>query len=175
MDKNTGDYALFALWLIWFSVFQLSLGDEQSEVTRNGYESKELVYLVHIHCQVIKTSQLNIQVNGNSLVLFKIPFRGVSYCKMIHDYIVHSFARNVANPESSKLCFSTPASCRETRHKPLQWHFWFSINTFLSKWSHSMSLAVPHEAAAVQIPFSPNHWELFKARLILFEFRKKMP
>lgn len=34
------------------SVFQLSLGDEQSEVTRNGYESKELVYLVHIYCQV---------------------------------------------------------------------------------------------------------------------------
>ncbi|CAF87598.1 unnamed protein product, partial [Tetraodon nigroviridis] len=30
----------------------LSLGDEQCEATRNGYESKELVYLVHIHCQV---------------------------------------------------------------------------------------------------------------------------
>lgn len=92
IDKNKDDYALFALWLIWFSVFQLSLGDEQSEVTRNGYESKELVYLVHIQCQVRKTSHLNIKVIVNSLVLFKIPFRGVSYCKIIHDYILHSFA-----------------------------------------------------------------------------------
>lgn len=33
-------------------LFQLTLGDEQCEVTRNGYESKELVYLVHIYCQV---------------------------------------------------------------------------------------------------------------------------
>ncbi|XP_068186830.1 rho GTPase-activating protein 32 isoform X3 [Antennarius striatus] len=34
-----------------FGNIQLSLGDEQCEVTRNGYESKELVYLVHIYCQ----------------------------------------------------------------------------------------------------------------------------
>ncbi|GAA6105683.1 rho GTPase-activating protein 32 isoform X1 [Tachysurus ichikawai] len=30
---------------------RLSLAEEQSEVTRNGLESKELVYLVHIYCQ----------------------------------------------------------------------------------------------------------------------------
>ena len=35
-----------------FLFFQLTLGDEQCEVTRNGYETKELVYLVHIYCQV---------------------------------------------------------------------------------------------------------------------------
>lgn len=35
---------------------QLSLADEQCEVTRNGYESKELVYLVQIYCQVRGTS-----------------------------------------------------------------------------------------------------------------------
>ncbi|XP_023817909.1 rho GTPase-activating protein 32 isoform X2 [Oryzias latipes] len=34
-----------------FGTIQLSLGDEQCEVTRNGHESKELVYLVHIYCQ----------------------------------------------------------------------------------------------------------------------------
>lgn len=31
---------------------QLSLPEEQNEVTRNGCESKELVYLVQISCQV---------------------------------------------------------------------------------------------------------------------------
>lgn len=59
-----------------FSVFQLSLGDEHCEVTRNGYESKELVYLVDIHCQVRNTSHLNITVIVNSFVELKIPFRG---------------------------------------------------------------------------------------------------
>lgn len=39
-------------------VFQLSLGDEQCEVSRNGYESKELVYLVHIYCQVRPRTEL---------------------------------------------------------------------------------------------------------------------
>ncbi|CAL8267026.1 unnamed protein product [Merluccius merluccius] len=34
-----------------FGTIQLSLADEQCEVTRNGYESKELVYLVQIYCQ----------------------------------------------------------------------------------------------------------------------------
>lgn len=37
-------------------VFQLSLAEEQSEVSRNGLESKELVYLVHIYCQVWQLS-----------------------------------------------------------------------------------------------------------------------
>lgn len=58
IDKKKGDDAIIALWLL-SSLFQLSLGDEQCEVTRNGYESKELVYLVHIHCQVRNTSHLN--------------------------------------------------------------------------------------------------------------------
>lgn len=31
---------------------QLTLADEQCEVTRNGLESKEPVYLVQIYCQV---------------------------------------------------------------------------------------------------------------------------
>ncbi|XP_067280407.1 rho GTPase-activating protein 32 isoform X2 [Pseudorasbora parva] len=34
-----------------FGTIQLSLADEQTEVTRNGLESKEPVYLVHIYCQ----------------------------------------------------------------------------------------------------------------------------
>ncbi|XP_072518923.1 rho GTPase-activating protein 32 isoform X2 [Salminus brasiliensis] len=34
-----------------FGTIQLSLAEEQSEVTRNGLESKELVYLVQIYCQ----------------------------------------------------------------------------------------------------------------------------
>ncbi|XP_053334427.1 rho GTPase-activating protein 32 isoform X2 [Clarias gariepinus] len=34
-----------------FGSIQLSLAEEQSEVSRNGLESKELVYLVHIYCQ----------------------------------------------------------------------------------------------------------------------------
>ncbi|XP_061596635.1 rho GTPase-activating protein 32 isoform X3 [Cololabis saira] len=34
-----------------FGTIQLSLGDEQNEITRNGFESKELVYLVNIYCQ----------------------------------------------------------------------------------------------------------------------------
>ncbi|KAI4878111.1 hypothetical protein NFI96_014151 [Prochilodus magdalenae] len=34
-----------------FGSIQLSLAEEQSEVTRNGLESKELVYLVQIYCQ----------------------------------------------------------------------------------------------------------------------------
>lgn len=62
---------MFLLWLIPFTVFQLSLGDEQCEVTRNGYESKELVYLVHIHCQVRNASHLSIKVLVNSLGLFQ--------------------------------------------------------------------------------------------------------
>ncbi|XP_059398002.1 rho GTPase-activating protein 32-like isoform X2 [Carassius carassius] len=34
-----------------FGTIQLTLADEQTEVTRNGLESKEPVYLVHIYCQ----------------------------------------------------------------------------------------------------------------------------
>ena len=34
-----------------FGGIQLSLSEEQNEVTKNGCESKELVYLVHIACQ----------------------------------------------------------------------------------------------------------------------------
>ncbi|XP_066501175.1 rho GTPase-activating protein 32 isoform X2 [Hoplias malabaricus] len=34
-----------------FGTIQLSLAEEQSEVTRNGLESRELVYLVQIYCQ----------------------------------------------------------------------------------------------------------------------------
>ena len=34
-----------------FGGIQLSLSEEQNEVTKNGRESKELVYLVHIACQ----------------------------------------------------------------------------------------------------------------------------
>lgn len=44
-----------------FSVFQLTLGDEQCEVTRNGCESKELVYLVHIYCQVRQRTGIFIE------------------------------------------------------------------------------------------------------------------
>ncbi|XP_037126361.1 rho GTPase-activating protein 32 isoform X5 [Syngnathus acus] len=51
----------------------LSLGDEQSEVTRNSQESKELVYLVHISCQgrswIVKRSYEDFRVLDKHLHL----------------------------------------------------------------------------------------------------------
>nr|XP_040036095.1 rho GTPase-activating protein 32 isoform X2 [Gasterosteus aculeatus aculeatus] len=56
-----------------FGSIQLSLGDEQCEVTRNGYESKELVYLVHIYCQgrswIVKRSYEDFRVLDKHLHL----------------------------------------------------------------------------------------------------------
>ncbi|XP_077360221.1 rho GTPase-activating protein 32 isoform X3 [Festucalex cinctus] len=56
-----------------FGTIQLSLGDEQSEVTRNGHESKELVYLVHIYCQgrswIVKRSYEDFRVLDKHLHL----------------------------------------------------------------------------------------------------------
>ncbi|XP_015238385.1 PREDICTED: rho GTPase-activating protein 32 isoform X2 [Cyprinodon variegatus] len=56
-----------------FGSIQLSLGDEQSEVTRNGSESKELVYLVHIYCQgrswIVKRSYEDFRVLDKHLHL----------------------------------------------------------------------------------------------------------
>ncbi|XP_011609344.2 rho GTPase-activating protein 32 isoform X2 [Takifugu rubripes] len=56
-----------------FGTLQLSLGDEQCEVTRNSYESKELVYLVHIHCQgrswIVKRSYEDFRVLDKHLHL----------------------------------------------------------------------------------------------------------
>ncbi|KAK5620286.1 hypothetical protein CRENBAI_025987 [Crenichthys baileyi] len=56
-----------------FGTIQLSLGDEQFEVTRNGYESKELVYLVHIYCQcrswIVKRSYEDFRVLDKHLHL----------------------------------------------------------------------------------------------------------
>ncbi|XP_056296558.1 rho GTPase-activating protein 32 isoform X2 [Pseudoliparis swirei] len=56
-----------------FGTIQLSLGDEQYEVTRNGYESKELVYLVHIYCQgrswIVKRSYEDFRVLDKHLHL----------------------------------------------------------------------------------------------------------
>ncbi|KAK5918601.1 hypothetical protein CgunFtcFv8_003350 [Champsocephalus gunnari] len=56
-----------------FGTIQLSLGDEQCEVTRNGYESKELVYLVHIFCQgrswIVKRSYEDFRVLDKHLHL----------------------------------------------------------------------------------------------------------
>ncbi|KAG7517147.1 rho GTPase-activating protein 32 isoform X1 [Solea senegalensis] len=56
-----------------FGTIQLSLGDEQSELTRNGYESKELVYLVHIYCQgrswIVKRSYEDFRVLDKHLHL----------------------------------------------------------------------------------------------------------
>ncbi|CDQ59862.1 unnamed protein product [Oncorhynchus mykiss] len=55
------------------SVFQLSLADEQSEVTRNGFESKELQYLVQIYCQgrnwIVKRSYEDFRVLDKHLHL----------------------------------------------------------------------------------------------------------
>ncbi|XP_057676938.1 rho GTPase-activating protein 32 isoform X2 [Corythoichthys intestinalis] len=55
------------------NVIQLSLGDEQSEVTRNSHESKELVYLVHIYCQgrswIVKRSYEDFRVLDKHLHL----------------------------------------------------------------------------------------------------------
>ncbi|XP_077447997.1 rho GTPase-activating protein 32 isoform X2 [Stigmatopora argus] len=56
-----------------FGAIQLSLGDEQSEVTRNSHESKELVYLVHIYCQgrswIVKRSYEDFRVLDKHLHL----------------------------------------------------------------------------------------------------------
>uniref|UniRef100_A0A8D2ZZT6 Rho GTPase-activating protein 32 n=1 Tax=Scophthalmus maximus TaxID=52904 RepID=A0A8D2ZZT6_SCOMX len=56
-----------------FGTVQLSLGDEHCEVTRNGYESKELVYLVHIYCQgrswIVKRSYEDFRVLDKHLHL----------------------------------------------------------------------------------------------------------
>uniref|UniRef100_A0A7N5ZT91 Rho GTPase-activating protein 32 n=1 Tax=Anabas testudineus TaxID=64144 RepID=A0A7N5ZT91_ANATE len=56
-----------------FGTIQLSLEDEQCEVTRNGYESKELVYLVHIYCQgrswIVKRSYEDFRVLDKHLHL----------------------------------------------------------------------------------------------------------
>ncbi|XP_061608272.1 rho GTPase-activating protein 32 isoform X3 [Phyllopteryx taeniolatus] len=56
-----------------FGTIQLSLGDEQSEVTRNGQDSKELVYLVHIYCQgrswIVKRSYEDFRVLDKHLHL----------------------------------------------------------------------------------------------------------
>ncbi|XP_049597590.1 rho GTPase-activating protein 32 isoform X2 [Syngnathus scovelli] len=56
-----------------FGTIQLSLGDEQSEVTRNSQESKELVYLVHISCQgrswIVKRSYEDFRVLDKHLHL----------------------------------------------------------------------------------------------------------
>ncbi|XP_042354713.1 rho GTPase-activating protein 32 isoform X2 [Plectropomus leopardus] len=56
-----------------FGTIQLSLGDEQCEVTRNGCESKELVYLVHIYCQgrswIVKRSYEDFRVLDKHLHL----------------------------------------------------------------------------------------------------------
>ncbi|KAM4726851.1 rho GTPase-activating protein 32 isoform 2-T2 [Anableps anableps] len=56
-----------------FGTIQLSLGDEQCEGTRNGYESKELVYLVHIYCQgrswIVKRSYEDFRVLDKHLHL----------------------------------------------------------------------------------------------------------
>ncbi|KAM9729128.1 rho GTPase-activating protein 32 isoform 6-T7 [Menidia menidia] len=56
-----------------FGSIQLSLGDEQCEVTRNGYETKELVYLVHIYCQgrswIVKRSYEDFRVLDKHLHL----------------------------------------------------------------------------------------------------------
>lgn len=49
---------------LFLCVFQLSLGDEQCEVSRNGYESKELVYLVHIYCQVRQRTPLGLMLQS---------------------------------------------------------------------------------------------------------------
>ncbi|KAM6907579.1 rho GTPase-activating protein 32 [Xenentodon cancila] len=56
-----------------FGTIQLSLGDEQCEVTRNGFESKELVYLVNIYCQgrswIVKRSYEDFRVLDKHLHL----------------------------------------------------------------------------------------------------------
>uniref|UniRef100_A0A3B5Q9B8 Rho GTPase-activating protein 32 n=1 Tax=Xiphophorus maculatus TaxID=8083 RepID=A0A3B5Q9B8_XIPMA len=56
-----------------FGTIQLTLGDEQCEVTRNSYESKELVYLVHIYCQgrswIVKRSYEDFRVLDKHLHL----------------------------------------------------------------------------------------------------------
>uniref|UniRef100_A0A8C8GT66 Rho GTPase activating protein 32b n=1 Tax=Oncorhynchus tshawytscha TaxID=74940 RepID=A0A8C8GT66_ONCTS len=61
--------------LKWTPTFRsfLSLADEQSEVTRNGFESKELQYLVQIYCQsrswIVKRSYEDFRVLDKHLHL----------------------------------------------------------------------------------------------------------
>uniref|UniRef100_A0A8C0SJJ4 Rho GTPase-activating protein 32 n=1 Tax=Canis lupus familiaris TaxID=9615 RepID=A0A8C0SJJ4_CANLF len=56
-----------------FGSIQLSLSEEQNEVTKNGCESKELVYLVHIACQgkswIVKRSYEDFRVLDKHLHL----------------------------------------------------------------------------------------------------------
>ncbi|KAK6322532.1 hypothetical protein J4Q44_G00073240 [Coregonus suidteri] len=56
-----------------FGSIQLALADEQSEVTRNGFESKELQYLVQIYCQgrswIVKRSYEDFRVLDKHLHL----------------------------------------------------------------------------------------------------------
>ncbi|XP_068600209.1 LOW QUALITY PROTEIN: rho GTPase-activating protein 32 [Brachionichthys hirsutus] len=56
-----------------FGTIQLSLGDEQCDVTRNESESKDLVYLVHIYCQgrswIVKRSYEDFRVLDKHLHL----------------------------------------------------------------------------------------------------------
>ncbi|XP_023823462.1 rho GTPase-activating protein 32-like isoform X1 [Salvelinus sp. IW2-2015] len=56
-----------------FGTIQLALVDEQSEVTRNGFESKELQYLVQIYCQsrswIVKRSYEDFRVLDKHLHL----------------------------------------------------------------------------------------------------------
>eukprot|EP00069_Balaena_mysticetus_P012000 bmy_07368T0 len=50
-----------------FGSIQLSLSEEQNEVTKNGCESKELVYLVHIACQQNIMSKIPVLFLKNDL------------------------------------------------------------------------------------------------------------
>ncbi|KAF3823735.1 hypothetical protein GH733_007203 [Mirounga leonina] len=56
-----------------FGSIQLSLSEEQNEITKNGCESKELVYLVHIACQgkswIVKRSYEDFRVLDKHLHL----------------------------------------------------------------------------------------------------------
>lgn len=93
---------------------------------------------------------------------------------MITSYTVLQEIRLTQNLESYAFPCQ-PAAGNPTQASLVTFVILVSYFLVWMEWSHSINLAVPHQSAAVQIPFSQNHRELFKAKLILFENGKKMP
>ena len=59
------------------SLPQLSLSEEQNDVTKNGCDSKELVYLVHIACQVSLRIRFPFHIKCN-MIYFEGLFLSVT-------------------------------------------------------------------------------------------------
>ncbi|XP_027762408.1 rho GTPase-activating protein 32-like, partial [Empidonax traillii] len=91
-----------------FGNIQLSLPEEQNEVTRNGCESKELVYLVQICCQVgdivsvidMPPKELTSWWRGKHG--FQVGFFPSECVELINDKVPQSVTNSVPKPVSKK-------------------------------------------------------------------------